>query len=62
MNKDRMEKDKLPQQQHKTADAQSARAGEQASQERHGEGERRPSPIEKREWRGAGVCGDRHTD
>jgi hypothetical protein len=24
--------------------------------------ERRPSKIERREWRGAGVCGDRHTD
>ncbi|HZB92032.1 MAG TPA: hypothetical protein VE397_11355 [Stellaceae bacterium] len=26
--------------------------------------ERRPkaSPIERREWRGSGVCGDRHTD
>ncbi|HUH85782.1 MAG TPA: hypothetical protein VLX85_14320 [Stellaceae bacterium] len=23
--------------------------------------ERKPSPIE-REWRGSGVCGDRHTD
>ena len=23
---------------------------------------RQPSPIELREWRGAGVCGDRHTD
>lgn len=21
-----------------------------------------PSPIERREWRGSGVCGDRHTD
>jgi hypothetical protein len=25
-------------------------------------GERKPSKIERREWRGAGVCGDRHTD
>ena len=24
--------------------------------------ERKPSPIEPREWRGSGVCGDRHTD
>lgn len=23
---------------------------------------RKPSKIERREWRGAGVCGDRHTD
>ena len=26
------------------------------------EGKRKPSKIERREWRGAGVCGDRHTD
>jgi hypothetical protein len=25
-------------------------------------GEREASKIERREWRGAGVCGDRHTD
>jgi hypothetical protein len=25
-------------------------------------GQRKPSKIERREWRGAGVCGDRHTD
>jgi len=24
--------------------------------------ERKPSKIECREWRGSGVCGDRHTD
>ena len=24
--------------------------------------ERKPSKIEPREWRGSGVCGDRHTD
>jgi hypothetical protein len=24
--------------------------------------ERKPSPIERRDWRGSGVCGDRHTD
>jgi hypothetical protein len=23
---------------------------------------RKPSTIEQREWRGEGVCGDRHTD
>jgi hypothetical protein len=26
------------------------------------EDRRKPSPIERREWRGSGVCGDRHTD
>jgi hypothetical protein len=29
---------------------------------RHEPGERKPSKIERREWRGSGVCGDRHTD
>ena len=24
--------------------------------------QRKPSRIEQREWRGEGVCGDRHTD
>ena len=27
-----------------------------------GKSQRKPSKIERREWRGAGVCGDRHTD
>jgi hypothetical protein len=26
------------------------------------EDRRKPSPVERREWRGSGVCGDRHTD
>jgi hypothetical protein len=26
------------------------------------ESRRKPSTIEQREWRGEGVCGDRHTD
>jgi hypothetical protein len=29
---------------------------------RRDEHERKPSRIERREWRGSGVCGDRHTD
>jgi len=29
----------------------------------HGDqSERKPSTIERRDWRGSGVCGDRHTD
>ena len=24
--------------------------------------QRKPGPIERGEWRGSGVCGDRHTD
>jgi hypothetical protein len=38
----------------------------QAQEERRAEGapqqKKKPSPIEEREWRGSGVCGDRHTD
>jgi hypothetical protein len=33
-----------------------------AREPRRDEGDRRASPIERRDWRGAGVCGDRHTD
>jgi hypothetical protein len=33
-----------------------------AREPRRDERERKPSPIERREWRGSGVCGDRHTD
>ncbi len=29
---------------------------------RSNETPRKPSRIEPREWRGSGVCGDRHTD
>ena len=29
---------------------------------RNDESERKPSTIERRDWRGSGVCGDRHTD
>jgi hypothetical protein len=37
-------------------DAETQRAASKES------GQRKPSKIERREWRGAGVCGDRHTD
>jgi hypothetical protein len=30
--------------------------------DRAAQGERKPSKIERRDWRGSGVCGDRHTD
>jgi hypothetical protein len=33
-----------------------------AREQRREEPDRRAIPIERREWRGAGVCGDRHTD
>jgi len=40
------------------------RAGASTNQStRHEEqSARKPSKIEPREWRGSGVCGDRHTD
>lgn len=37
--------------------ARSAEPEHAAREER-----RKPSPVERREWRGSGVCGDRHTD
>lgn len=40
---------------------QTAHGGGEADHHRD-ESERKPSPIERREWRGSGVCGDRHTD
>lgn len=33
-----------------------------ALERRRNEPERKPGPVERDEWRGAGVCGDRHTD
>jgi hypothetical protein len=40
---------------------QTARGASEAERHRD-EAERKPSPIERRDWRGSGVCGDRHTD
>ena len=34
----------------------------QSAGDRRDDPRRKPSPIEQREWRGEGVCGDRHTD
>jgi hypothetical protein len=34
----------------------------QGETDRQGQAEPQASPIERREWRGSGVCGDRHTD
>jgi hypothetical protein len=39
---------------------QAAREPEHDQQQR--EGKRKPTQIERREWRGSGVCGDTHTD
>jgi hypothetical protein len=43
-------------------DEAAARGSRQERETRQEPGERKPSKIELREWRGAGVCGDRHTD
>jgi hypothetical protein len=32
------------------------------SDQRRSDKERKSGPIERTEWRGSGVCGDRHTD
>ena len=33
-----------------------------ASEQHRGDPQRNPGPVERGEWRGSGVCGDRHTD
>ena len=40
---------------------QSTRGAGEADHRRD-DAERKPSTIERRDWRGSGVCGDRHTD
>lgn len=39
--------------------ARAERRDDGVHEDRH---KRKASPIERREWRGSGVCGDRHTD
>ncbi len=46
---------------HRSEDAPSYPPAQSKGEEAQ-ETKRRPSPIERRDWRGAGVCGDRHTD
>jgi hypothetical protein len=43
-------------------DSASQREPQAASDERRGDQKRKPGPVERGEWRGSGVCGDRHTD
>lgn len=55
--------DKRRSQEHQAHDQpreQKARGAGEAGHRQNGE--RKPSPIERRDWRGSGVCGDRHTD
>jgi len=62
MNQDGTDKSK-PAQRHGHDDPgeQSARGTGDAGHRRD-QSERKPSTIERRDWRGSGVCGDRHTD
>lgn len=42
--------------------AQAKPAHDPSLVRRNHDAPRKPSHIEPREWRGSGVCGDRHTD
>jgi len=59
MNQDRTEK-RIAQDRHGQDELRRQRA--RGADDRHDETRRKPSPIERRDWRGEGVCGDRHTD
>ena len=59
MNQDRTEK-RTTQDRHGKDEPRERSAC--SADERRDESRRSPSPIERREWRGEGVCGDRHTD
>jgi hypothetical protein len=62
MNHDRDDKRKSHEpHKHDEPREQSAR-GPGDARPRSDEAERKPSTIERRDWRGSGVCGDRHTD
>jgi len=60
MNNDRTDK-RTPEARHGNDEPREQNARGAAAGEREA-AERKPSPIERREWRGSGVCGDRHTD
>lgn len=61
MNDDRNKK-RPNQDRHERDQSQQALAAAQEQRRDEDGHQRKPSPIEKREWRGSGVCGDRHTD
>lgn len=63
MNNDRTDKRTPRPERHGQDEPREQRArGRDDAGRRHDDGERKPSPIERRDWRGSGVCGDRHTD
>jgi len=59
MNQDRTDKHTAPARHGQDEPRQHSAHG---TDDRRDESRRKPSPIEQREWRGEGVCGDRHTD
>ena len=59
MNQDRTDK-RTAQDRHGQPEPREHSA--RGADDRRDEPQRKPSPIEQREWRGEGVCGDRHTD
>lgn len=58
MSDDRTGK-RRPLERHEQEGAVEARA---RREEREPNNNDKASPVERREWRGSGVCGDRHTD
>jgi hypothetical protein len=58
MSADRKDQTKEPRKREDADTASASAAGGQPS----GKGPRKPTPIERRDWRGEGVVGDRHTD
>ncbi len=59
MSKHRTEERRAPEQ--RAQDAAHAKPAH-GMERRDRDAPRKPSRIEPREWRGSGVCGDRHTD
>ena len=56
MNDERTGKQKPREQREQERQLQAVRG------QRRDEEQRKPDPSERGEWRGSGVCGDRHTD
>jgi hypothetical protein len=55
MNQDRTEK-RTPQ------EREPRQHSAHGADDHRDDSQRKPSTIEQRDWRGEGVCGDRHTD
>ncbi len=63
MSKHRTKEHRGPEQRAQdAAHAKPAHGMEPSLGRRDRDAPRKPSRIEPREWRGSGVCGDRHTD